>query len=52
MCPECGEKLIPIHYGYVDYATIQRAILGDLYIGDRYGLENFYCKSCKIKYRI
>lgn len=52
MCPECGEKLIPIHYGYVDHATIERAILGDLHIAGKFGLENFYCKTCKEKYRI
>jgi hypothetical protein len=50
MCPECDGVLIPIHYGYVDHATIQRAILGDIYIGDKYSLEKFYCKSCKTKY--
>lgn len=49
MCPDCGYKLIPIYYGYVDHAVIQRAILGDLYIPEKYGLEKFYCKNCKIK---
>ena len=49
MCPECKGKLIPIHYGYVDHATIQRAILGDIYIADKFYLEKFYCKTCKIR---
>ena len=49
MCPDCDGKLIPIHYGHVDHATIERAILGDLYIAEKYGLEKFYCKKCKIK---
>lgn len=50
MCPECNEKLIPIHYDYVDYAVIERAIIGDLFIADKYDIASFYCKTCKIKY--
>jgi hypothetical protein len=49
MCPECGSRVIPIEYGYVDHATIERAILGFVYIAERYDLAKFYCKECKIK---
>ena len=50
MCPDCGQKLIPIDCGHVDHADIERAILGVIFIADKYGLENFYCKDCKIKF--
>jgi hypothetical protein len=49
MCPECEGKVIPIHYGHVDHATIERAIFGDIFIAEKYGLEKFYCKICHIK---
>ena len=49
MCPECESPLIPIHYGHVDHATIERVILGLIFIADKYGLETKYCKNCKIK---
>jgi hypothetical protein len=52
MCPSCGEKLIPIHYGHVDHSDIERAILGLIYIADKYGIEKFYCKRCKTKHQI
>ena len=50
MCPECNSKMIPIHYGHVDHADIERVILGLIYIGDRFGLEKYYCKNCKAKH--
>lgn len=49
MCPHCGSKLIPIHYGYVDHADIQRAILGLIHIADKFYLEKNYCPTCKIR---
>jgi hypothetical protein len=52
MCPNCGQKLIPIHYGHVEHVDIERVILGLIYISDRYGLENFYCKNCQEKFTI
>jgi hypothetical protein len=50
-CDSCGEKTIPIYYDYVDHAIIEKVILGFIYIADKYGLENFYCKNCKTKIR-
>ena len=47
MCPECGDSLIPIHYGEVSYAEIEMVIAGLLHVANRYALENFYCKTCK-----
>lgn len=49
MCPECEGKLTTIHYEHVDHAIIDKAILGEIYIADKYGIEKFYCKRCKIK---
>ena len=51
-CPSCEEDLIPIHYGDVTHADIQRVIIGVLYIGKKYGLENFYCRSCELTMQI
>lgn len=49
MCPECEGELIPVYYGYVDHAVIERAIFGDVYIAEKYGIAKFYCKTCQIK---
>lgn len=46
ICPDCGLKAIPIHYGYVDFADIERAILGVIVIADKFGLEKWHCKPC------
>lgn len=51
MCPNCGEQLIPIHYGKVEHSDIQKVIYGVLYIGEKYHLEKFYCKLCKQRFR-
>lgn len=52
MCPQCNNKLIPIHYGDVSHADIERVVIGILYIAEKYGIENFYCKTCKIKVKL
>jgi hypothetical protein len=46
-CEDCDDLMIPIYYGYVDHAIIQKVIFGDVHIGYLYGLENFFCKKCK-----
>ena len=52
MCPECGNQLVPIHYGEVTHAEIHKVIAGVLFIADKYGLENYYCQDCKIKLKL
>lgn len=48
VCPDCETKnMIPVHYGFVDFATIDRVIQGFVYLGGMYKLENWYCKDCK-----
>lgn len=49
-CPECGARVVPIHYGHVDFSVIEKVIIGDLVIGYRYGLEKWHCKNCNQSY--
>ena len=51
-CPECDTRVVPIHYGHVDFAVIERTIIGDLVIAEKFGLENYYCKSCKKSFKL
>jgi hypothetical protein len=43
--------MLPIHYGYVDFAVIERVIIGDIVLGSRYGLEKWHCKKCGESYQ-
>lgn len=49
-CPECGGRVVPIHYGHVEFVDIERAIMGDIVIGQRFGLEKWHCKKCDKSY--
>lgn len=49
MCPQCNREMIPIHYDSVDNLIMQKVLRGELFVTNKYGLEKFYCKKCKIK---
>lgn len=49
-CPDCGNKGVPIHYGHVDFADIERAIIGVIVIAQKFGIEKWHCKNCNKSY--
>ena len=49
-CPECEGRVVPIYYGHVDFAIIEKAIIGDLVIAQKFSIEKFQCKECAKKY--
>ena len=50
-CPECNLDVVPIYHGIVDMSIIYKVISLDMHIGQRYSIENYFCKNCKIALR-